>query len=31
VKPIIKRSQIPYKIPEGGHFVVVLKQVKLAG
>ncbi|KXS89043.1 hypothetical protein OA58_23440, partial [Microcystis aeruginosa NIES-88] len=31
VKPMINRSQIPYKIPEGGHFVVVLKQAKLAG
>ena len=30
-KRIINRSQIPYKIPEGWHFVVVLKQVKLAG
>ncbi|CCI33760.1 hypothetical protein MTo_03618 [Microcystis aeruginosa NIES-1211] len=28
---MINRSQIPDKIPEGGHFVVVLKQVKLAG
>lgn len=26
VEPVIDRSQIPYKIPEGGHFIVVLKQ-----
>jgi hypothetical protein len=25
------KSQIPYKIPEGGHFVVVLKQAKVDG
>ena len=26
VKPVEDKSQIPYKIPEGGHFVIVLKQ-----
>lgn len=26
VKPIEDKSQLPYKIPEGGHFVVVMKQ-----
>jgi hypothetical protein len=31
VKRIVNKSQIPYKIPEGGHFVVILKQVKLNG
>lgn len=31
VKRIVNRSQIPYKIPEGGHFVIVLKQTKLNG
>jgi hypothetical protein len=31
VKRIVNRSQIPYKIPEGGHFVIVLKQAKLNG
>jgi hypothetical protein len=31
VKRIINKSQIPYKIPPGGHFVVVLKQTKLDG
>lgn len=29
VQPVKDRSQIPYKIPEGGHFVVVLKQRRL--
>lgn len=31
VKVVRDRSAIPYKIPEGGHFVVVLKQRKLDG
>jgi len=26
VKPVENKSQVPYKIPVGGHFVVVLKQ-----
>jgi hypothetical protein len=26
VKPVQDRSQVPYKIPEGGHFVVIMKQ-----
>ena len=26
VKPVEDKSQLPYKIPEGGHFVVVMKQ-----
>jgi hypothetical protein len=26
VKPVKDRSKVPYKIPEGGHFIVVLKQ-----
>jgi hypothetical protein len=29
VKPVRDRSKVPYKIPEGGHFVVVLKQRRL--
>lgn len=29
VKPVFDRSQIPYQIPEGGQFVVVLKQIGL--
>lgn len=29
VKPVADPSQIPYKIPEGGQFVVVMKQKKL--
>ncbi|MDX2097004.1 MAG: hypothetical protein SFW36_04445 [Leptolyngbyaceae cyanobacterium bins.59] len=31
VKPIHNPSQLPYQIPEGGHFVVVLKQKELDG
>lgn len=26
VKPVEQRSQVPYDIPQGGHFVVILKQ-----
>ena len=26
VKPVQEKSQVPYKIPPGGHFVVILKQ-----
>jgi hypothetical protein len=29
VKPVKDRTKIPYKIPEGGHFVVILKQRRL--
>lgn len=29
VKPLEDKSQVPYKIPEGGHFVIVLKQTGL--
>jgi hypothetical protein len=29
VKPVRDPSKVPYKIPEGGHFVVVLKQRRL--
>lgn len=29
VEPVADSSQIPYKIPEGGHFVIVLKQKQL--
>jgi hypothetical protein len=29
VKPVRDRSKVPYQIPEGGHFVVVLKQRRL--
>ncbi len=29
VKPVEDKSKVPYKIPEGGHFVVILKQKEL--
>lgn len=31
VEPIVDRDSIPYNIPEGGHFVAVLKQNKING
>ncbi|WP_239005403.1 hypothetical protein [Gloeothece citriformis] len=29
VEPVKNKAQVPYTIPEGGHFVVVLKQTRL--
>ncbi|MEA5508320.1 hypothetical protein VB715_00940 [Crocosphaera sp. UHCC 0190] len=29
VEPVLDRNEVPYDIPEGGHFVVILKQHKV--